>query len=130
MITLRVRQLFRSIAHMLVSAEITSHNQSIIACSRHILYIWVLLFAHIPFVVSRTFNTTPTKRLPQWMCIFMNCDLLFPAFVSSLFSIKHFQAKVNDNIFCSGSSFSNKTLYIKMSESVSSLNLFVVSKVQ
>ena len=28
------------------------------------------------------------------MCIFMNCDLLFPAFLSSLFSIKHFQAKV------------------------------------
>jgi len=27
------------------------------------------------------------------MFIFMNSDLLFPAFVSSLFSIKHFQAK-------------------------------------
>jgi len=41
----------------------------------------------------------------------MNCDLLFPAFVSSLFSIMHFQAKVNDNIFCSGSGFRDKTLY-------------------
>jgi len=41
----------------------------------------------------------------------MNCNLLFPAFLSSLFSIKHFQAKVNDNIFCSGSGFRHKTLY-------------------
>jgi len=27
--------------------------------------IWVLLFTHIPFVVNRTFNTTPTERLQQ-----------------------------------------------------------------
>jgi len=45
------------------------------------------------------------------MCIFMNCDLLFPVFASSLFSIKHFQAKVNDNICYSGSGFRGKTLY-------------------
>ena len=31
------------------------------------------------------------------MRIFMNCDLLFPAFVNSLLFVKHFQAKVNDN---------------------------------
>jgi len=29
-------------------------------------YIWVLFFAHILFVVNRTFNTTPTKRLQQF----------------------------------------------------------------
>jgi len=28
-------------------------------------YIWVLLFAHIPFVANRAFNATPTKRLQQ-----------------------------------------------------------------
>ena len=32
---------------------------------------------------------------------FHNCDLLFPVFAGSLFSIKHFQAKANGNIFCS-----------------------------
>jgi len=26
-------------------------------------YIWVLFFAHIPFVVNHTFNATPTERL-------------------------------------------------------------------
>jgi len=26
-------------------------------------YIWVVFFAHIPFVVNRTFNPTPTERL-------------------------------------------------------------------
>jgi len=28
-------------------------------------YIWVLFFAHIPFVVKRTFNATPTEKLQQ-----------------------------------------------------------------
>jgi len=41
--------------------------------------------------------------------IFVNCDLLFLAFVGSLFS-KYFQAKVNGNIFCSSSDFRDKTL--------------------
>jgi len=41
-------------------------------------------------------------------------DLLFPAFVGSLFSIKPFQAKVNGNIFCSSSGFRHKTLYTKV----------------
>ena len=27
--------------------------------------IWVLFFAHIPFVVNRTFNATPAERLQQ-----------------------------------------------------------------
>jgi len=50
-----------------------------------------------------------------------------------LFPTKHFQAKVNDNIFCSGSGFRDKTMYIKgwkMSKSVSSSILFIFSKVQ
>jgi len=29
-------------------------------------YIWVLFFAHMPFVVNRTFNATPAERLQQW----------------------------------------------------------------
>jgi len=37
-------------------------NHSIIAYSRHI---YVLFFAHIPFVVNHTFNATPTERLQQ-----------------------------------------------------------------
>ena len=44
------------------------------------------------------------------MCTFMNCDLLFPAFVGSLFSIRHFQAEVNGDIFCSSSGFREKNL--------------------
>jgi len=28
----------------------------------HATYLWVLFFAHILFVVIRTFNTTPTER--------------------------------------------------------------------
>jgi len=31
------------------------------------------------------------------MRIFMNCGLLFPAFVGNLFSIQHFQEKANRN---------------------------------
>jgi len=41
--------------------EITRHDHSIIACSRHI-YV-VLFFAHIPFVVNHTFNATPAESL-------------------------------------------------------------------
>jgi len=41
----------------------------------------------------------------------MNRDLLFPAFVSSPFSVRHFQAEAKDNIFCSGAGFRDKTLY-------------------
>ena len=29
------------------------------------IYIWVFFFAHIPFVVNRTFNAMPTERLQQ-----------------------------------------------------------------
>ena len=35
-----------------------------------VTYIRVLLFAHIPFVVNRTFNATPTKRLQQHSLLF------------------------------------------------------------
>jgi len=43
--------------------EITRHDHSIIACSRH-MYM-VLFFAHIPFVVNRAFSATPAERLQQ-----------------------------------------------------------------
>jgi len=43
--------------------EITCHDHSGIACSRHIYYIWVSSFVHIPFVVNRTFNATPTEKM-------------------------------------------------------------------
>jgi len=33
------------------------------------IYIWVLFFAHIPFVVNRTLNATPTERLQQAQCV-------------------------------------------------------------
>jgi len=29
-------------------------------------YIWVLFFAHIPFVVNHTFNATPPERLQHY----------------------------------------------------------------
>ena len=39
--------------------------------------IWVLFFAHIPFVVNCTFNATPTERLQQhfhhWCCFSITC---------------------------------------------------------
>jgi len=35
-----------------------------IACLCHI-FLWLLFFAHIPFVVNRTFIATPTERLQQ-----------------------------------------------------------------
>ena len=41
--------------------EITRRDHSIIACSRHI-HIFVF-FAHIPFVVNHTTNSTPPERL-------------------------------------------------------------------
>jgi len=37
----------------------------------HSTYIWVLFFAHIPFVVNRTFNATPTERLQQQTIVTM-----------------------------------------------------------
>jgi len=48
--------------------EITRRDHSIIACSRH-MYM-VLFFAHIPFVVNRTFSATPAKRLQQHPLVF------------------------------------------------------------
>ena len=41
--------------------EFTRQDHSIIACSNHV-YI-LLFFAHIPFVMNHTFNTTPPERL-------------------------------------------------------------------
>jgi len=36
---------------------------TIIACSRHV---YILFFAHIPFVVNHTINATPTERLQHY----------------------------------------------------------------
>jgi len=54
---------------MLVLAEITHHDHSIIACSRHIYM--VLFFAHIPFVVNHAFQHNATgviATLPAGQC--------------------------------------------------------------
>jgi len=42
--------------------EVTRCDHSVISCS---CLIWVLLFAHIPFVVNRAFSATPAERLQQ-----------------------------------------------------------------
>jgi len=36
----------------------------------HATYIRVLFFAHIPFMVNRTLNATPTERLQQHPLLF------------------------------------------------------------
>jgi len=56
-------------------------------------------------------ESSDCKLWHDGMCIFMNCDLLFPAFVGTLFFVKHFQAKVNGDIFCSSFGFRDKILY-------------------
>jgi len=46
--------------------EITHQDHSIgitLLLLVHTTYIWVLFLTHIPFVVNRTFNATPTERL-------------------------------------------------------------------
>jgi len=48
--------------------EITRRDHSFIACSRHIDIF--LFFAHIPFVVNHTINTTPPERLQQHPLLF------------------------------------------------------------
>ena len=55
------------------TTEITWHDHSVIACSRHIYL--VLFFAHIPFVVNHTFNATPPERLQQY--VLSECDVFF-----------------------------------------------------
>ena len=40
-------------------------TQSLYYCLLCLIYV-VLFFAHIPFVVNHTFNTTPTERLQQY----------------------------------------------------------------
>jgi len=42
-----------------------SHAMITLLLLLHGTYIWVLFFAHIPFVVHSTFNTTPVERLQQ-----------------------------------------------------------------
>ena len=48
--------------------EFTYRDHSVIACSRHI-YI-ILFFAHIPFMVNHTINSTPMERLQQHPLLF------------------------------------------------------------
>ena len=73
-ITLRVRYCY---VQSLVSPEITRHDHSFIACSRHI-HIF-LFFAHIPFVMNHAINATPPERLQQHPLLFTrNCtDRMF-----------------------------------------------------
>ena len=52
----------------LVLPEITRHDDSVLLVRA--TYIWVLFFEHIPFVVNRTFNVTPTERLQQHPLLF------------------------------------------------------------
>jgi len=41
-------------------------------------YIWVLFFAHMPFVVNRAFNATPTESLHQCHhCIYCNSNVQY-----------------------------------------------------
>ena len=54
--------------------EITQRDHSFIACSRH-MCIWVLFFAHIPFVVNRTFNATLTERLQQHIILLRSSEI-------------------------------------------------------
>jgi len=70
-------QLFNSFTSVIrgYSPRSVDRDHSFIACSRDQgrperdprRYIWVLFFAHIPFVVNRTLNATPTERLQQWL---------------------------------------------------------------
>ena len=53
--------------------EVTCHDHSIIACSRHIYVL--LFFAHIPFVVNHTINATPPQRLQQRQILISTCSL-------------------------------------------------------
>jgi len=57
--------------------EITRCDNFIIAFSRHIL--WVLFFAHIPFIGNRTFNAMPAERLQQYPLLFTT-DCTDPTF--------------------------------------------------
>ena len=54
--------------------EFTRRDHSIIACSGHI---WVLFFAHIPFMVNHTFNAMPTERLQPTLLQMQQHPLLF-----------------------------------------------------
>jgi len=67
-ITLCVRWSSCSIVHTLILAEVTRHDRSIIACSRHI-YV-VLFFAHIPYVVKHAFSAMPAESLQQRPLLF------------------------------------------------------------
>jgi len=48
--------------HVQSTVQVTHHDHSIIACSRHIYRVF---FAHISFVVNRAFSATPAERLQR-----------------------------------------------------------------
>jgi len=66
------------------------------------MYIWVLFFEHIPFVVNRTFNATPTERLQQ-----------------HLFSEKNWQAIIEEKLR-RGQKFRLASAHLDIGTSVSS----------
>jgi len=63
--------------------EITWRDHSIIVCSP--IHIWVLFFAHISFVVNRTFTTTSTESLQQYH----KTIVLYTFFLIEIFSALH-----------------------------------------
>ena len=63
MITLRVCYCLRSVVHIVtITRDYTPRSLYYCLFAPHI---WVLFFAHIPFVVNHTFNATPTESLQQ-----------------------------------------------------------------
>jgi len=57
--------------HTVAASNDRDHlTRSLLLLLVHVTYICVLLFAHIPFVVNRTFNTTSTERLQQRPLLF------------------------------------------------------------
>ena len=49
--------------------EITCRDHFIVTCSHHIYCIWLLFFAHIPFMVKCAFSATQADRLQQHYCM-------------------------------------------------------------
>ena len=76
MITLRVRQSSCSIVHKLISAELSSHDHSIIACSRHI-YNGVILHAHPVRGESHNQRNTTGEVATEAVFVFLLHKLVF-----------------------------------------------------
>jgi len=77
---------------MLISAEITRHDHSIIACSFHIYM--VLFFAHIPFVVNRAFQCNVSGVVATIPCVLLeNVQTKYIPVFFRLKEIENFSAK-------------------------------------